>query len=152
MKRAAVFFCVISLFFFVSCGRADKRSALDILSEKMSDVGDIPSGSIYLSTSEEWESSYLSPELLSVMYGENAEESLALCSDIAIYLSERAPYEIAVFKCYSSADAENIAALCMKRMDNMRVILKNTEWYSASLDSRVEVFGRVVTASFCKAA
>ena len=130
----------------------EQRSASDILSEKMASIGNLPAGSIYLSAAKEGDVSYISAELLSTMYGidlENVEEHFKICEDIAIYLSNSAPYEIAVFKCYSSTDASSIAALCMKRIENMRVLLRNTEWYSASDGAHVEISQHIVIATFC---
>ena len=79
------------------------------------------------------------------MYGDEAERGFALLEDYAIYLSSfSVPYEVAVFRCRSTSDTDTIAAMCLGRIDAMRVLLHDTEYAKVLEKARVTQNGRFV--------
>lgn len=144
MSIFAIVFLMISLF---SCARED-RNAVEILSSIMAKTEGIPVGNIYIKNAKEGEKAYFSESLCESMYGSSVFELLTLTEDFSIYMaSVSAPYEIAVFKCYSSTDAEKIAAVCAKRAEALRVLLSKTEWKALCDSAKITVDGRTVIMS-----
>ena len=146
MKRFVVLIltvCFIAVF-LLSCAR-EQRSAEEVLSSLMADNQGLPAGEIYQKNAKEGENAYFSQSLCESMYGSRAAELLTVTEDFAIYMSSAAaPYEIAVFKCYSSTDAEKIAAVCMSRAEDLRVLLSKTEWRELCDSAKIKVDGRIV--------
>lgn len=146
MKRFFVF--MISLIFvctcLLSCGN-ESTSAEEMLSSIMAKSNGLPAGEIYLKGASEGEKGYFSQSLCESMYGEDAYEMLTFVEDYAIYMSSaQAPYEIAVFKCFSSTDAEKIGTLCLERAEILRVLLGKTEWRELVDSASVRVSQRTV--------
>lgn len=146
MKRF-VLFCFAVLIFaaaLLSC-KAESESAEELLSSLMADTQGLPAGNIYIKGASEGENAYFSQSICESMYGERAFELLSLTEDFAIYMaSVAAPYEIAVFKCYSASDAEELAAICMDRAQDLRILLSNTEWRELCDSAKINVDGRTV--------
>lgn len=113
----------------VSC--ASRAHSTDmILGRLMEECGELPSGKIYRGGRESVSEGSLPPELMCALYGEDAKESFLSVSEYSIYLSSFAsPYEIAVFRCYSSTDAIDIERLCRARGDIVSVALRQTDYY-----------------------
>ena len=127
-----------------SCSLRD-RGTDEILSELMSEIEGLPSGAIYVSGAEEGSDGYLSPFMAEALYGEDASECFALVEDYSIYLSAYAtPYEIAVFRCYSSTDAARVERLCRDRADIVSVALRSTEFYGLCQNIRIVKRGHTV--------
>ena len=146
MKRFFVF--MISLIFvctcLLSCGN-ESTSAEEMLSSIMAKSNGLPAGEIYLKGASEGEKGYFSQSLCESMYGEDAYEMLTFVEDYAIYMSSmQAPYEIAIFKCFSSTDTEKIGTLCLGRAEILRVLLGKTEWRELVDSASVRVSGRTV--------
>ena len=146
MKRFFVF--MISLIFvctcLLSCGN-ESTSAEEMLSSIMAKSNGLPAGEIYLKGVSEGEKGYFSQSLCESMYGEDAYEMLSFVEDYAIYMSSvQAPYEIAVFKCFSSTDAEKMGTLCLERAEILRVLLGKTEWRELVDSASVRVSQRTV--------
>ena len=146
MKRFFVF--MISLIFvctcLLSCGN-ESTSAEEMLSSIMAKSNGLPAGEIYLKGASEGEKGYFSQSLCESMYGEDAYEMLTFVEDYAIYMSSmQAPYEIAIFKCFSSTDTEKIGTLCLERAEILRVLLGKTEWRELVDSASVRVSGRTV--------
>ena len=146
MKRFFVFIILLTFIcaFSGSCGK-ESASAEEMLSSLMAKTKGLPAGQIYVKDAFEGEKEYFSRSLCESMYGEDAYGLLAVVEDYAIYMSSaQAPYEIAVFKCFSSTDAEKIGTLCLERAEFLRVILGKTEWRALVDSASVTVSGRTV--------
>ena len=146
MKRFVLFIFTVLLFVvpLVSC-KGESRRAEEFLSALMADTQGLPAGEIYVKGAKEGESAFFSQSLCESMYGARAAELLTLAEDFAIYMSSiAAPYEIAVFKCYSATDAEKLAALCANRAEELRVLLSKTEWRELCDSAKIKVDGRIV--------
>lgn len=146
MKRFFVF--MISLIFvctcLLSCGN-ESTSAEEMLSSVMAKSKGLPAGEIYFKGAFEGEKGYFSQSLCESMYGGDAYSMLTFVEDYAIYMSSmQAPYEIAIFKCFSSTDTEKIGTLCLERAEILRVLLGKTEWRELVDSASVRVSGRTV--------
>ena len=146
MKRVFLFFAcaLISLYLF-SCSSYGGGSAEDIL-YKICDELELPSGGTYLASAEEGSERYFSDGLIEVLYGKDAkEECFSLIEDHAVYLSGfAAPYEVAVFKCFSRSDTDTVASMCLERADMLAVVLRDTDFASLSQNAIVQIRGRFV--------
>lgn len=144
MRRFSLFFCILLCFSLFSCSVREPDS-YNILLSLMEDCGPMPAGVIYTPRAEEGEQGYMSEALAEALWGEDAAEGFGLLSDFAIYMSSFAsPYEIGVFCCYSSTDADRVEELCMSRADIISVALRQTEFYGLCGNVRVVKRGRVV--------
>ena len=136
--------CLCMLSFTASCAKKN-NTAEELLGGIMNDIGDLPNGKVYLTSAEEGEGGYLSPELADSLYGEGAQNKLALVKDYAIYISSfAAPCEIAVFICYSSSDAIKIEQMCRQRADVLLVAHRETDLCDLNLRPTVVRKGRTV--------
>ena len=110
----------------ILCGcERDRRSAEELLCEVCSSLS-MPAGRIYLSGAEEGNENFLDIETAKALYGTDAESVLSLVEDFAIYVSAKAsPCEAAVFRCYSASDTDTVAAICLERVDMIRILLKD---------------------------
>lgn len=145
IRRFKIFFALmLSLtFLFVGCV-GESRSAEDMLLEICSSLS-MPAGKIYFHAAEEGSENFLSVDTAEVMYGEDAEEIFALVEDFAIYVSEIAsPREAAVLRCYSSSDTDSVAAMCLERVDMIRVLLKDSGASELAQGAQVTVRGHYV--------
>lgn len=133
--------------FGISCGR-ERMSAEEILWELNGLCEEAPAGAHYLSGTEEGDEAYLSPTVRDALYGEESEEIFQRVEEYAVYLSSfAAPYEIAVFRCYSATDANRVAAMCLERADQLRVALHGTGWEALADTIQVACQGRYVVMS-----
>ncbi len=87
---------------------------------------------IFLGSADENSAFYMSDSQKISVYGEKFKSTIDSCEDFAIYFSASSPYEIAIFKCYSKNDAEDILRMCYERSDEKKVGLRFTEWEEAS--------------------
>ncbi|MBQ9086810.1 MAG: hypothetical protein IJY47_06450 [Clostridia bacterium] len=127
MKRVLVFLCLLPVL-LTGCTSGGESAAvrLDCLIKV---CPELPTGQIYDSQAEEGMVSYLNASLKKSLYGERAEEILALTESYAIYLSSQPlPCEIAVFRCYSRTDAHRVTAMCLERAEAIRVAIRETPY------------------------
>ena len=102
------------------------------------------SGVVFLADAEENSAFYMSELQKNNAYGEKFKPAIDACEDFAIYFSASSPYEIAIFKCYSKNDAEDILRMCYERSDDKKVGLRFTEWEEASKHIEVLAYKRFV--------
>lgn len=130
---AVLFLCLC----FSSCG-TEKRETGEILGALMDECSELPRGVIYTPHASEGEEGYMSAALAEALWGEDAHECFALLSDYSVYLSSFAtPYEIGVFRCYSSTDAIRIEQLCRARADIVSVAVRQTEYHALCSNIRI---------------
>ena len=144
MKRFfALLSCLLLVFCISACGY--EEAAEDILYRICSDA-ELPSGTTYLSGAPEGSSSYLAPDTLEDMYGDEAQEEVfSLVEEYAIYLSRFAkPYEVAVFKCYSVSDTDSVLEMCLERLESIKILLRDTEYAPLADTAEVYVDGKYV--------
>ncbi len=134
------FVCVIialSLFLLPSCFKKDEDTS-SILLSLMDKCDALPNGQIFEMGAEEGEAKYLSSSMIESMYGEGATDVFLLVEDYAIYISSfAAPYEIAVFRCYSSSDAIKVETMCRGRADILSVAFRGSEYHDLYKNIRV---------------
>jgi len=105
----------------VSSSCRQKKSAYDILMGALEKEKKRPTGEIYLSGADFGGAGYLSSDMISLLYGHNAEEfDFPLIEEYAIYICSFAePFEAAVFRCYSESDTDSVAKMCFYRADTV---------------------------------
>lgn len=123
MKRMSCIAITIILLLFTSCSNKS-LSAEEILSDVCPDLN-LSAGHLYLSNSEEGSEHYMSPALFSVIFGKEIPEAV---KEYAVFVSSfDVPFEIAVFKCYSSSSCDEVERLCLSRLDDLKRFYKDSE-------------------------
>ncbi len=149
-KKAAHFLCAVCIVLLClsSCSSHTRsKSAREILTGLMEECDFIiPDGCIYEYGAEEGSEGFLSPSLISALYGEEApDEALAYTDDYAIYLSGFAePYEIAVFHCRAESDTDKLYAICSERIDQLKVLLLQTSYAGFADTAQICIHGKYV--------
>ncbi len=149
-KKALSFFLVFGLIFGMS-SCADRVSCSVLLSKALAVSGEDTDGNgyIYFSDSKEGSPTYFPDQLYSVMYGEGAKERyFSKIEDFAIFISQRTAGELAVFRCYSSSECDDIARMCLDRADEIKVALRGSEYEEKSRAIKVGVYGHIVAFYF----
>lgn len=104
----------------------------------------LPAGELYDSNAEEGENGYLEPSLIRLMYGDGAQEDLAGCR-YAVYQSSFAdPTELAVFWAPNRSAARQVAMLCLRRIEEIHIAWKGSDFESWGKEATVLVQGRYV--------
>ena len=129
---------------FSSC--KDNRRAEDILFNITKEIDDLPDGNVYLKSADEGSESFLSPMIISALYGEGAIlYEFSLIEDFAVYLSSfKSPCEVAVYKCYSASDTDIIASMCLSRIENLKIILAETSFSERLSNATIDISGKFV--------
>ncbi len=128
MKKLLTFLMALFLIFLSACSKTS--SPAEIFSAFTDRYGELPVGMLYDSEREEWEEGYISDKLIENLYsctrdtGE-MEHVLSFC----VYLGARSDefYEIGIFICNSHSEAEQVAKMCLKRIDTARELRSKTE-------------------------
>ena len=153
MKKALSFFVIVFILFSLnSCNR--EISCEELLSKLLSVSGEdtYGNGLIFCKKVCEGEVGYISVEQKEIMYGEDAEnDCFSKTEDFAIFVSQRIPGELAVFKCYSRSDTDIIAQMCLRRAESIRVALRDSEYEEKTESIQVSVYHRFVVFSFTDA-
>lgn len=130
---------------FSSCARNEK-SCEELLTVALEygieNYGE--NGYFFFKSASAGESFFLSETKREKIYGARFVEALNGTADYAIYFAASAPYEIAIFKCHSRNDLDEIVKMCYERLDTKRVGLRFGRWESASREILVSVKGRYV--------
>ena len=109
-------------------------------------------GYVFLKSAEEGGAFFISEKTKKTMYGERFLDSLERCEDFAIYVSASSPYEIAIFKCYSRNDTDDIFRMCCERADELKVGLRYGSWEAASRDILISGYKNYVIFLFTDSA
>ena len=109
-------------------------------------------GTVFLKYAEEGDVFFASEKIKETMYGKRFLEDLEKTEDFAVYVSASAPYEIAVFKCYSKNDTEDVLQMCYERADELKVALRFGQWEEASRGILIRIYGRYVLFLFTDSA
>ena len=117
-----------------------------ILSQMLSYEPDCPVGTVYTSLSGEGEAGYFTPSLCIALYGDGAvPKEWESVEEFSIFLTATEhPVELAVFRSLSSADAEEVAELCARRLSVLRRFRRGTEYELYTARAQIAVFGRYV--------
>lgn len=149
-KKALFIFVLVFALTLCSCA-SGKRSTQELLASILEVSGESleENGIFYFSDVAEGEVGYFSEADKSLMYGkDNVKhifDKIELC---AVFLSSRVPSELAVFKCYSASDTDDVERMCLERADEIKVALHNTEWREKSESITVTVHKRYVLFAF----
>ena len=127
------------------CARPEPPPEQVLLALTEAEIG-LPAGQIYLASAGKEEASYLSPDLISALYGKGELPwQLSLIEDYGIFLSiTQHPCEFAVFRCYSRSDTDLVAAMCHERLDALCAHYGETEYERYTEQAAVAVIGKHV--------
>ena len=133
------------LLLLCSCAKEQATAAQVLDALVAAEIG-LPAGQIYLSAAPEDDASYLSPDLVAALYGEGEPPwQLSLLEDYGLFLSTaQHPCEFAVFRVRARSDTDDVAAMCLSRLDALRIHYKNTQYASYTQNARVVVIGKYV--------
>ena len=134
MKKHPTFrLCMLCTLFLLSlclCGCGRSSSAPDVLRAVCSGEAALPAGRYYFrsaspplseATGEPSEFYGMDEKLFAALFGDGSLPAEADCiTECACYFSYTEPNEISVFLCKSSADAERVAKLCLRRLEFLR--------------------------------
>lgn len=127
---------------FVGCGR-NQQGVEEILFALSGACAELPDGECYVFGSEQ--GTALSDGEREDLYGADSDGIFAAVEEYAIYVSSfPVPCELAVFRCYGRNDAHRVAAMCMERVEMLRVALRGSEWESWVGEARILCRGRMV--------
>lgn len=145
---------LLALAFLLTSCKKEKKTCGELLSAGLEYGinGYANSGYIYLMDAEESSVLFISEKTRENMYGKRFLGVFSVLCDFAIYTSASSPYEIAVFKCYSKNDTDEILRMCYERADKLKVGLKYTEWESASKWISVSVYKKYIIFAFTDSA
>ncbi len=146
MRKLRVPLLILSILLLL-CGCAkEQATAAQVLDALVAAEIGLPAGQIHLSAAPEDSAAYLSPELMAALYGEGELPwQLSLAEDYGLFLSTaQHPCEFAVFRCYARSDTDEIAAMCLARLDTLRIHYKDTQYASHTQNARVVVIGKYV--------
>ena len=135
---------LFSVLLFSSC--AYRQSCMDILLEFTQKNDGLPYGGIYLSGADEGSENFLSPSLIKVLYYDGAAEyEFSMIEEYAIYLSDQPkPCEVAVYKCYSRSDTLTVAAMCLERIEKLKILLADTAFAEIPPRADIDIKGHFV--------
>ena len=144
-KKILLLFLTASMLLLCSCAK-EHANAAQVLSALIDAEIGLPAGQIYLSAASEDDASYLSPDLMAALYGEGELPwQLSLLEDYGLFLSTaQHPCEFAVFRVRARSDTDDVAAMCLTRLDTLRIHYRDTQYASYTPNARVVVIGKYV--------
>ena len=134
---------ILILSFLVLCSCSEASKSCEDIALRLCDELKLPTGQMYCKESADSPLRALPADTMRIMYGGQGEEVFELIEDYSIYLcAAGAPYEVAVFKCYSPSDSDSVTALCLERADSLSVLLRDTEYADIAVNARVYSKGK----------
>ena len=146
MRKLRVLLLVLSILLLLCACAKEQATAAQVLDALVKAEIGLPAGQIYLSAAPEDDASYLSPDLVAALYGEGELPwQLSLLEDYGLFLSTaQHPCEFAVFRVRARSDTDDIASMCLSRLDALRIHYKDTQYASYTQNARVVVIGKYV--------
>ena len=149
IKKALLIFILIFVLIFCSCAKQQSTQTLLVSLLEVSGESLEGNGIFYYSEALEGELGYFSKADQFLMYGkDNVEHNFPKIEACAMFVSSRVPSELAIFKCYSASDTDEIERMCLERADEIKVALYNTQWRDKTEGIRVIAYKRYVLFSF----
>ena len=146
MRKLRVLLLVLSILLLLCACAKEQATAAQVLDALVKAEIGLPAGQIYLSAAPEDDASYLSPDLVAALYGEGELPwQLSLLEDYGLFLSTaQHPCEFAVFRVRARSDTDDIASMCLSRLDALRIHYKDTQYAPYTQNARVVVIGKYV--------
>ena len=153
----------VTVLLLSSCGRAaPPPSASEVLTAMLeaaeATTQPLPDGVIRLTSAPPDSPNRLTETFFSALYGEMArgllsegENRAPLVQDAALYLSASPyPCELGVFRCADGGGAEEVADLCLGRLDTLARGFAGGEYEAVAAKGRVAVVGNWVLLVLCE--
>ena len=150
-KRSLSVFLLVMCMLLVGCSSQKNISCERVLSHVLADmaVNTERNGQVFLLSADEGQIEYFPDQTKMLMYGENSlKNCFPKIEDCAIYVSAHILEEVAIFKCYSSSDTDEIVKMCLERADMIKVSMKGSSWQEKTEKIRVTVHRHFVVFSF----
>ena len=146
MRNLRVLLLVLSILLLLCACAKEQATAAQVLSALIDAEIGLPAGQIYLSAAPEDDAAYLSPDLVAALYGEGELPwQLSLLEDYGLFLSTaQHPCEFAVFRVRARSDTDDVAAMCLSRLDTLRMHYKDSVYAAYLQNARVVVCGKYV--------
>ena len=111
----------------------------------------LPAGQCYLDTASPGEKTYAEAELIAALYGNGAtppewDSVLAFAIRPSSFAT---PCELAVFRCVSAREAEDVARMCLRRVEILRRTCRDTPYESIAAQATVSIRGSYVLMAVC---
>ena len=154
MRTLKIIIAVFSVLFLLCSCSAESVSCEEVLTFALDYGidGYKNNGYVFLKNAEEGDTFFITEKNKITMYGEGFLDSLERCEDFAIYVSASSPYEIAIFKCYSRNDTDDIFRMCCERADELKVGLRYGSWEQPSRDILISGYKNYVIFLFTDSA
>lgn len=147
-RRSLSVFLITLCLLLVSCS-TQKSASCDVIISRVLAENAEKNGQIFLLGAEEGRLEYFSDQTKMLMYGENSLKNyFSKIEDCAVYVSSHIPEELAIFKCYSRSDTDDIVKMCLERADMIKVSLRGSSWQEKTEKIRVTAHRRFVVFSF----
>ena len=146
MRKLRVLLLVLSILLLLCACAKEHATAAQVLDALVKAEIGLPAGQIYLSAAPEDDAAYLSPDLVAALYGEGELPwQLSLLEDYGLFLSTaQHPCEFAVFRVRARSDTDDVAAMCLARLDTLRMHYKDSAYAAYLQNARVVVSGNYV--------
>ncbi len=153
-------YILLSLFLLSSCFGTTDMGTSEIVRAMLNTQSNLPAGKLYTTLSTPGAEDYLSSELLRALYGtEGSFDAFGNAAEIAIRAASGLhANEFAVFRCRSRRDAEEIADLCLARIDTIEHFIRlnsdvlgvpDSDLLSAE-NAKVTIYGKYVIMALSK--
>lgn len=143
--RLLLLLVLLPLLFLSACVQVE-TDASTILAAMCESQPSMPAGQVYLKGAEADETAYADNELIAALFGdgEYPVEFFAV-NDFAFRLSAHPlPCEFAVLRCISPQDAYDVAQLCHRRLDRIRLAFLNSPYSDTVEKAQIETRGSYV--------
>ncbi|MBQ8432931.1 MAG: hypothetical protein IJX28_08625 [Clostridia bacterium] len=121
MKPKRLFLVLLCLpLLLAGCGAKppDAAAAMEALCQSQASL---PAGQIYVLSAPTDDAAHPSDTLLSALFGNGRMPiALDLVEDAAFFLSYASPCELAVFYCKTADGTEDVAKMCLQRLDTLK--------------------------------
>ena len=146
MRKLRAPLLILSILLLLCSCAKEQATAAQVLDALVAVEIGLPAGQIYLSAASEDDASYLSPDLVAALYGEGELPwQLSLIEDYGLFLSTaQHPCEFAVFRVRARSDTDDVAAMCLTRLDDLRMHYKDSAYAAYLQNARVVVSGKYV--------
>lgn len=145
LLRLLLLLALLPLLYFSACAREEADTSA-ILAAMCESQPSLPAGQVYLKRAEADEAAFADNELIAALFGDGEYPTeFSAVSDFALRLSAHPlPCEFAVLRCISPQDAYDVAQLCHRRLDRIRLTFLNTPYSETVEKAQIETRGSYV--------
>ena len=145
MRNTCVLLCIAVVLLLSACGYRSSRVEEGMM-RFLEAEENLPAGKLYVFQTEPWmENENKQNHFATVLYGGGEyPPALEKVYEGAVYLSYLHPYEIAVFCCKTREATEDIAKLCLSRLESLKGFWKDSDERAIVQNGTVKIVNRYV--------